>query len=87
MYAIRSYYASVGEDKTTMYKMVEDGIRYLPTDKPRYLMGVGDVITSYSIHYTKLYEDVLCLGVVLMVLSILVIGHLLLALTLIISSG
>ena len=33
---------SVGEDKPTMYKMVEDGIRYLPKDKPRYLMGVGD---------------------------------------------
>ena len=27
-----------------MYKMIEDGIRYLPLDKPRYLMGVGDPI-------------------------------------------
>ena len=27
-----------------MYKMIEDGIRYLPKDKPRYLMGVGDPI-------------------------------------------
>ena len=27
-----------------MYKMVEDGVRYLPEDKPRYLMGVGDPI-------------------------------------------
>ncbi|HPF82951.1 MAG TPA: tRNA guanosine(34) transglycosylase Tgt [Bacilli bacterium] len=35
---------SVGEDKKTMYKMIEDGIRYLPTDKPRYLMGVGDPV-------------------------------------------
>jgi len=35
---------SVGEGKETMYKMVEDGIRYLPIDKPRYLMGVGDPI-------------------------------------------
>ena len=35
---------SVGEDKPTMYKMIEDGIRYLPLDKPRYLMGVGDPI-------------------------------------------
>ena len=35
---------SVGEDKPTMYKMVEDAIRYLPEDKPRYLMGVGDPI-------------------------------------------
>lgn len=35
---------SVGEDKPTMYKMVEDGIRFLPEDKVRYLMGVGDPI-------------------------------------------
>jgi len=35
---------SVGEDKTTMYKMIEDAIKYLPEDKPRYLMGVGDPI-------------------------------------------
>ncbi len=35
---------SVGESKEVMYKMVEDGIRYLPEDKVRYLMGVGDPI-------------------------------------------
>ena len=35
---------SVGEDKVTMYKMVDDAIRFLPLDKPRYLMGVGDPI-------------------------------------------
>ena len=35
---------SVGEDKPTMYKMVDDAIRYLPVDKPRYLMGVGDPV-------------------------------------------
>ena len=35
---------SVGEDKVTMYKMIDDAIEYLPTDKPRYLMGVGDPI-------------------------------------------
>jgi queuine tRNA-ribosyltransferase len=35
---------SVGEGKDVMYKMIEDGIRYLPSDKPRYLMGVGDPI-------------------------------------------
>ena len=33
---------SVGEDKKTMMKMIDDGIRYLPIDKPRYLMGVGE---------------------------------------------
>ena len=33
---------SVGEDKVTMYNMIDYAIKYLPTDKPRYLMGVGD---------------------------------------------
>ncbi len=35
---------SVGEPKDVMYKMIEDGIRYLPNDKVRYLMGVGEPI-------------------------------------------
>ena len=35
---------SVGEDKDTMYKMIDYAIKYLPQDKPRYLMGVGDPI-------------------------------------------
>lgn len=35
---------SVGEDKSTMYKMVEYSTNYLPEDKVRYLMGVGDPI-------------------------------------------
>ena len=35
---------SVGEDKPTMYKMVEYATKYLPEDKIRYLMGVGDPI-------------------------------------------
>lgn len=35
---------SVGEDKPTMYKMIDYAIKYLPEDKPRYLMGVGDPI-------------------------------------------
>lgn len=34
---------SVGEDKKTMYKMIDDAIYNLPEDKPRYLMGVGAV--------------------------------------------
>ena len=33
---------SVGEGKDTMYKMVDYAVKYLPLDKPRYLMGVGD---------------------------------------------
>ena len=35
---------SVGETKDVMYKMVEYAIPYLPKDKVRYLMGVGDPI-------------------------------------------
>jgi queuine tRNA-ribosyltransferase len=35
---------SVGEDKSTMYKMVGYSTKYLPKDKIRYLMGVGDPI-------------------------------------------
>jgi len=35
---------SVGEDKKTMYRMVEYSTKYLPEDKLRYLMGVGDPI-------------------------------------------
>lgn len=35
---------SVGEDKRTMYKMVEYSTKYLPENKLRYLMGVGDPI-------------------------------------------
>lgn len=34
---------SVGEDKETMYRMIDHAIAYLPKDKPRYLMGVGSV--------------------------------------------
>lgn len=40
---------SVGEDKATHYKMLEDAIRYLPEDKPRYEMGIGavnDILTA-----------------------------------------
>ena len=35
---------SVGEGKDTMYKMIDYAIKYLPIDKPRYLMGVGEPI-------------------------------------------
>ena len=35
---------SVGEDKITMNKMIEYAVKYLPTDKPRYLMGVGEPV-------------------------------------------
>ena len=32
---------SVGEPKEMMYEILDDCVDYLPTDKPRYLMGVG----------------------------------------------
>ena len=35
---------SVGEDKKTMYKMVDYSTKYLPEEKLRYLMGAGDPI-------------------------------------------
>lgn len=35
---------SVGEPKNVMFKMIEDSIKYLPENKPRYLMGVGEPI-------------------------------------------
>ena len=35
---------SVGEGKETMYNMIDYAVKYLPNDKPRYLMGVGDPI-------------------------------------------
>ena len=35
---------SVGEPKDIMYKMITDATDYLPENKPRYLMGVGDPI-------------------------------------------
>lgn len=34
---------SIGEPKDVCFKMIEDGIRYLPPEKPRYLMGVGSL--------------------------------------------
>ncbi len=40
---------SVGEDKKTMYDILEFTVGYLPEDRPRYLMGVGtpgDILES-----------------------------------------
>jgi len=35
---------SVGEPKDVMYQMIDDSVKWLPEDKPRYLMGVGNPI-------------------------------------------
>lgn len=34
---------SIGEPKDVCFKMIDDAIKYLPFDKPRYLMGVGSL--------------------------------------------
>ena len=34
---------SIGEPKDVCFKMIQDAVRYLPFDKPRYLMGVGSI--------------------------------------------
>lgn len=39
---------SVGEDKDTMYKMIDYAVKYLPEDKPRYLMGVGEPVDLFE---------------------------------------
>ena len=33
---------AIGEEKDVTYKMIDYSIKYLPEDKPRYLMGVGE---------------------------------------------
>jgi len=34
---------SIGEPKEVCFQMIDDAIRYLPIEKPRYLMGVGSL--------------------------------------------
>ena len=34
---------SIGEPKDVMFKMVRYAVKYLPNDKPRYLMGIGSI--------------------------------------------
>ena len=34
---------SIGEPKEVCYRMIQDAIRFLPPEKPRYLMGVGSI--------------------------------------------
>lgn len=52
---------SVGEDKETMYKMIDYCIKYLPKDKPRYLMGVGsyDAIIEGVMRGVDMFDCVL----------------------------
>lgn len=52
---------SVGEPKDVMYKMVEDAVKWLPENKPRYLMGVGNPIDliETAIRGIDMYDCVL----------------------------
>lgn len=34
---------SIGEPKDVCFQMIDDAVRFLPKDKPRYLMGVGSI--------------------------------------------
>ena len=44
---------SVGEDKETMMKMIDYATKYLPEDKVRYLMGVGEPMDIICLLYTS----------------------------------
>ena len=52
---------SVGESKETMYKMIDYAIKYLPEEKPRYLMGVGsyDAILEGIMRGVDMFDCVL----------------------------
>ncbi|MEI7668002.1 MAG: tRNA guanosine(34) transglycosylase Tgt [Erysipelotrichaceae bacterium] len=52
---------SVGEDKETLYKMIDYSITHLPLNKPRYLMGVGssDAILEGVLRGVDMFDCVL----------------------------
>jgi queuine tRNA-ribosyltransferase len=52
---------SVGEDKATMYRMIDYSIQHLPQHKPRYLMGVGstDAILEGVLRGVDMFDCVL----------------------------
>lgn len=52
---------SVGEDKATLYRMIDHSIVHLPTQKPRYLMGVGstDAILEGVLRGVDMFDCVL----------------------------
>ncbi len=52
---------SVGEPKELMYEMLKETTPLLPTDKPRYLMGVGspDALIEGVIHGVDMFDCVL----------------------------
>ena len=48
---------SVGEPRPMTYEMVDNAIRFLPDDKPRYLMGVGT--PEEIVHYVAMGVDMM----------------------------
>lgn len=52
---------SVGEPKNLMYRALEDTVPYLPTQKPRYLMGVGspDALIEGAMRGIDMFDCVL----------------------------
>lgn len=52
---------SVGEPKPLMYEMLEETVPLLPTDKPRYLMGVGspDALIEGVLRGIDMFDSVL----------------------------
>ena len=48
---------SVGEPRPMTYEMVDQAIRFLPDDKPRYLMGVGT--PEEIVHYVAMGVDMM----------------------------
>ncbi len=52
---------SVGETKEVLYKMIDYSIKYLPLNKPRYLMGVGstDAILEGVLRGVDMFDCVL----------------------------
>jgi queuine tRNA-ribosyltransferase len=52
---------SVGEDKATLYRMIDHSIGHLPAHKPRYLMGVGstDAILEGVLRGVDMFDCVL----------------------------
>ncbi len=48
---------SVGEPRPMTYEMVDNAIRFLPGDKPRYLMGVGT--PEEIVHYVAMGVDMM----------------------------
>ena len=52
---------SVGETKEVLYRMVDYSVKWLPKDKPRYLMGVGstDAILEGVLRGIDMYDCVL----------------------------